>query len=96
MSSTRSGFQSRRATSVLLSLNAMLLLAIVFQWTPPAPASADPTAARRPQGVINPADQRKEMISELRRINQKLDALNEKISKPFEVRVIDMPSDQND
>ncbi len=96
MSSTRSGFQSRRATSVLLSINAMLLIALVFQWTPPAPASANPSATRRPQGVVNPADQRKDMINELRRINQKLDALNEKLSRPFEVRVIDMPSDQKD
>ncbi len=96
MSKARTGIESRRATGALLTLNAVLIAAVMFQWTPPSPATAGPSQAHRPQGVVNPADQRNDMIKELRRVNLKLDALNEKLSRPFEVKVIQMPAGQED
>ena len=88
---------SRRTIRALIALNVILGLALLAEWTPTTTASANsPTTARRPQGVVNPADQRRDMIKELRKVNQKLDAMKEKLSAPLDVRVIDMPSAESD
>ncbi len=42
-------------------------------------------------GRVNPADQRKQMIAELRNISQRLDRLESVISKGLTVKVTDMP-----
>ncbi|RMH24215.1 MAG: hypothetical protein D6693_10220 [Planctomycetota bacterium] len=97
MRQARTQLQSRAATRVLLALNGALALLLVMQWSPPASVTAGPVRAdRAPGGIINPADQRREMIAELRRVSAKLDALQEAFSKPLEVRVVEMPPGSGD
>lgn len=82
---------------VLVTLNIVLLTVLFLQWTPAssvlAQSGLSPTP---PQGLVNPADQRREMIAELKRLSQKIDTLNERLSRPLEVRVIEMPATAGD
>ncbi len=82
---------------VLVTMNIVLLAVLFLQWAPTASVSAqqgiNPTP---PQGLVNPADQRREMISEIKRLSQKIDTLNERLSRPLEVRVIEMPATSGD
>lgn len=97
MRDTRTHLQTRRATRVLLALNAALALLLVMQWSPPATVSAGPTRpARSSGGLVNPADQRYEILMELRRLGAKLDKLNETLSTTMEVRVVEMPAGSGD
>ena len=87
------GLQSRHATRALLTLNAILLIGLMAQWTP-APASAQRPGfpdSRPNTGMVNPADQRREIITQLKSVSARLDRLNEKLSRPVEVKVVEMP-----
>ncbi len=82
---------------VLVTLNIALLAVLFLHWTPAASVIAQPGAGPTPpQGLVNPADQRREMITELKRLSQKIDTLNERLSRPLEVRVIEMPATSGD
>lgn len=43
-------------------------------------------------GLISAADQRKQMIAELREISQRLDAVEKRLAKPLQVKVLEMPA----
>lgn len=82
---------------VLVTLNIVLLAVMFLQSAPAASVLAQPGAGPTPpQGLVNPADQRREMIAELKRLSQKIDTLNERLSRPLEVRVIEMPASSGD
>lgn len=83
-----------RRAQLLLTLNALLLGWIVVQNIPAAPARAEasaPEEQRRPMGIGNPAEQRETMIAQLRQLQVKVNALAGRLSKPIEVKVVQMP-----
>lgn len=43
-------------------------------------------------GLISAADQRKQMIAELRVISQRIDAVEKRLAKPLSVKVLEMPA----
>lgn len=43
-------------------------------------------------GLISAADQRKQIIAELRQISQRLDAVDKRLAKPLQVKVLEMPA----
>lgn len=53
--------------------------------------SAPPGEEESSDGRVNPADQRKQMITELRSISQRLDRIEAVLSKGLSVKVTDMP-----
>lgn len=59
----------------------------------PGPAAAHASGEQQPERgtLMNAADQRKQMIAELARLNQAVSRLEAKIAKGLEVRVTDMP-----
>jgi len=85
-----------------LTAIAVLLAAHLAQSTVglPGVSSADAqsrNATRQSGGIINPADQRQAMIAELRRLNDKMDALSDRLGRPpFDVNVKSMPRTQGD
>jgi len=55
------------------------------------------SAPRQSGGIINPADQRNTMIAELRRLNEKMDALSDRLGRPpFDDNVMRMPRPQGE
>lgn len=93
MSDTQTRSPRSSTTRAMVTINVALLVALVFRWTPSAPADQPSSAkARQYAGQINPADQRREIIQNLEQISAKLDTLNQKLSKPLEVKVVQMPA----
>lgn len=43
-------------------------------------------------GLISAADQRKQMIAELKLISQRIDAVERRLAKPLQVKVLEMPA----
>lgn len=50
------------------------------------------TSTRGGSGILNPADQRNEMIRELRKIGAKMDELEKSLDKALDVNVVTMPA----
>lgn len=94
MAEKQANTTSRGATRALLVLNVLLLIALVGKWSPaPAVAQRPSFTEDRPQaGLVNPADQRREMIAQLRALTARVDKLNERLSRPLEVKVVQMPA----
>lgn len=42
--------------------------------------------------LISAADQRKQIIAEIRQISQRLDAIDKRLAKPIQVKVVEMPA----
>ena len=85
------GGQTDRYRNVMLTAIAGFLALIVVQGTPIA---ADASAQRGGpnQGLVNPADQRREMISLLQQMSSRLDAIDQTLKNAtFDVNVLDMP-----
>ncbi|MCK6477887.1 MAG: hypothetical protein L6Q35_13780 [Phycisphaerales bacterium] len=92
-------------TAVALGLLVVDRLASPGDVLGPAPASAqvrsvsggggDSGAATMQDepsdGRVNPAEQRKQMISELRTVNQRLDRIEAMLARGVSVKVVDMP-----
>ncbi len=86
-----------RRAQLLLTLNMLVLGWIVIQNIPASPAFAEAAPQldqrqRRPMGIGNPAEQRETIIAQLRELQGKVDGLAAKLSKPIEVKVIQMPA----
>jgi hypothetical protein len=84
-----------RRAQLLLTLNMLVLGWIVIQNIPASPAHAEAAPQldqRRPMGIGNPAEQRETIIAQLRQLQGKVDGLAAKLSKPIEVKVIQMPT----
>lgn len=60
-----------------------------------APSTAQAQRSSRPAlGIVNPADQRNEMIDELREISSRLSGLEKAFDGTLDVNVISMPAQQ--
>ena len=58
-----------------------------------APQTAEAQRVARPSGgILNPADQRNEMIDELRKINTRLVKLEKGLDSALDVNVVSMPA----
>ncbi|TVQ31605.1 MAG: hypothetical protein EA376_09045 [Phycisphaeraceae bacterium] len=85
-----------------LTAIAVLLATLLAQSTVglPGVSQADAqsrSATRQTGGIINPADQRQAMIAELKRLNDKIDTLSDRLGRPpFDVNVMRMPRPQSD
>ncbi|MEO0586496.1 MAG: hypothetical protein AAF078_02550 [Planctomycetota bacterium] len=78
------------ACAVLLALN--LCTALLGK---PDPAIGLINTAQA-QGVVNAADQREQMLAQLKSLGAKVDALSRKLSRPLTVRVEgDLPTDED-
>ena len=93
---TRNDGKTRRPfayLNMILTVIAALLALLLIR--DPSPALSQAHAAASPggaaRGIQNPADQRFQMIAELRKINEKLDRLSGALKGPFEVNVLKMP-----
>lgn len=92
---------TRRYTNGVLTVIAGALIALVAQSTVGLPSIAEAQAQRerdRAQGAdiggFNPADDRRQLISELRSVNDKLDRLISVVGRsPLDVNVVRMPKD---
>jgi len=61
-----------------------------------APQTAEAQRVARPGGgILNPADQRNEMIDELRKINDRLAKVEKGLDKALDVNVVTMPASFN-
>jgi len=88
-------------TNALLTLIALLLGVALMQRAGPEEAGAGPGAAMaaleppagpgRGTGLISAADQRKIMISEIRRIGSRLERIESALSRGISVRVTELP-----
>ncbi len=78
-------FTGRAWTNGLLALIAALVGAAVLK-QPPAAASASQGDEPRARGVVNPADQRNEMIRQLRSMNDRLGRVEKQLSDGVRVR----------
>lgn len=88
--------RSRAYLNAVLTAIALLLAAVLFQNTTGAPALSEASADTRGSGgLANPADQRREMINELKRVNDRLERLSREIKAPIEVEVVRMPSTES-
>lgn len=79
--------------NMILTVIAALLALLVIR--DPSPALSQAHAASpgaTPKGIQNPADQRFQMIAELRKINEKLDRLSGNFKGPVDVNVVKMPN----
>lgn len=57
-----------------------------------AVASAGPSEESGSVGLVNAADQRKQIIAELKSMNAKLDKMQGSIKSPMPVKVLEMPA----
>jgi hypothetical protein len=90
----------------VLTMIAGLLVVLVAQSTIGVPGvdtvqaadrvTAAPTTAREPMGIPNAADQRARMIASLDAIDGRLARIESALSKPLDVKVIDMPETKSD
>lgn len=78
-------FTGRAWTNALLALIAVLVGAAVLK-QPPAVASASQDDEPRARGIVNPADQRNEMIRQLRSMNDRLGRVEKQLSDGVRVR----------
>ncbi|MCW5775795.1 MAG: hypothetical protein KIS87_05040 [Phycisphaeraceae bacterium] len=78
-------FAGRAWTNGLLALIAVLVGAAILK-QPPAVASASQDDEPRARGVVNPADQRNEMIRQLRSLNDRLGRVEKQLSDGVRVR----------
>ncbi|MEM6334054.1 MAG: hypothetical protein AAF823_12030 [Planctomycetota bacterium] len=79
---------SQRLTHALLTACAVLLilnLCTAFFGKPDPAVGLVNTA--QAQGVVNAAEQREQMLAQLRSLTSKVDALSRKLSRPLTVRV---------
>lgn len=95
--------QRRRGTylNAVLTANAVLLGLVLVGNAPSGRAPSAPlesAAQAQPPadenettGRVNPADQRKQMISELQNISAKMAALEARLKGPITVKVVEMP-----
>ncbi len=63
-----------------------------------APQTAEAQRSSRvtgASGILNPADQRNEMIRELRKISEKIESLEKTLDKALDVNVVTMPASFN-
>jgi len=77
--------------NAVLTVIALLLAALVLQGGgAPGVSEADAGDGGR-GGIINPADQRRQMIQQLGRINDRLGSIQERLDQTMEVDVVAMP-----
>ena len=79
-----------------LTVIAGILGVIAMRGLDGAPGTAEAAGNRNTGGVVNPADQRQEMILELRRVSEKLDALNKTLAKPIKAEIVSMPDGESE
>lgn len=80
----------RRDPVPTLAIAAALLLGVGLLREAPPSIDASAVAAPPSSGLANPADQRNEMIAELRRITDRLDAIQKSLEKgPVPVRTVE-------
>lgn len=87
------------SSTVLMAVIAVMLGFLVLDRVDERGVSGRGTAAAasgsQPEaqsGLISAADQRKQMISELRTISQRIDAVERRLAKPLQVKVLEMPA----
>jgi len=90
--------------NLAVAANAVLLGVLVVGQGGPSPRGLEASALASPPAVneesdptsrVNPADQRKQIISELQSINQRLSAMDAVLKKGINVRVTEMPKQDN-
>ncbi len=95
----RFGQRSKTYMNCVLTVIACLLALVLAQGVVGLPSPAMAQASREritpdpARGIVNPADQRAEIIAELRKLTSKMETLGARLgaSGPIEVRVVEMP-----
>lgn len=94
--SRRGGLYVRGALTVI----AGALVALAFSVGDGMTSEAEAGRSRNREtvgGFVNPADQRNQMIAELKRLNERIGGLEKKLKDgPLEVIVVEMPQQQGD
>lgn len=80
---------SPRSNLLLVVIAALLVLLLTREG--PGESSAMAQSGSPSGGLANPADQRNQMIAELRRLNDEVQSLRELMQKPMRVEVVRMP-----
>ncbi len=83
----------RRTNAVLSVIIVLLVLALSRE--APGDRQAFAQSATPSGGMLNPADQRNQMIAELRRLNDAVTRLEQAMNKPVQVEVVRMPDSHN-
>lgn len=79
---------SPRSNMLMIVIAALLVLLLTREGPGESSAMAQGSASG---GLANPADQRNQMITELRRLNDEVRSLRELMQKPMRVEVVRMP-----
>lgn len=79
----------QRSSLLLVVIAALLVLLLAREG--PGESSAMAQSGAPSGGLANPADQRNQMIAELRRLNDEVASLRELMQKPMRVEVVRMP-----
>lgn len=85
-----------RLIGALLGANAAFLACVIFgqggpAFTATAVAAQPPAEDGSPGGLISAAEQRKQIISELREMSQRIGSVEGLLKKGLSVKVTDMP-----
>ncbi len=99
MDTKRESSTRPEASKVLLTAIALMLGVLVLDRVDGRAVESRGVAAmasgqepESPSGLVSAADQRKQMIAELRQISQRLDAVEKRLAKPLQVKVLEMPA----
>ncbi len=84
-----SGASSR--SNMLLVVVAVLLTLVLTREGPGESSAMAQGGAPTGGGLANPADQRNQMIAELRRLSDQVESLRRTMDKPIRVEVVRMP-----
>lgn len=90
--STHTGRSGHGRIVLAMLAGAALSLAGGHLLTPQTAEAQRHTASRSGSGILNPADQRNEMIQELRKISAKMGELEKSLDKALDVNVVTMPA----
>ena len=90
------GYQNGVLTVIAAFLGLIALERFAGLAGAPSEASAQVTGAAQREpgesgGLVSAADQRKQIIAELKKMNQRLDQIDGKLKSPMSVKVTDMP-----
>jgi hypothetical protein len=77
----------RYLNGVLTVLAVLLTLNLWGQWHSAPDATLPAVDRAHAQGRANPAQQRMEMIGQLKKVNKQLGSISDRLDKPFEVEV---------
>jgi hypothetical protein len=91
---TQQGFWPANARLVLAVAAGALLAQTGGRFLAPAEAEAQLNSVRNASGIINPEDQRNEIIDELKKINARLADIEKSFDGTIDVNVITMPAQQ--